>query len=284
MPAINLITVVVATYNRSETVALVLAGLSAQDDKQFEVVIADDGSTREHREAMEAAARRVGMSVTHVWHPDVGFTLSQSRNLGVGVANGSYFVFLDGDCVPEVDFIRRHRMLSEIGYMVVGSRVLLSESLTQLAIGSGVHLNGQSLWFWLTQRVSGQANKLGSVVRMPDFGFRKCNNFRWRGIRGCNMGVWRADFEAINGFDQSFVGWGHEDADFVLRLHNLGVERKNGYYATEVYHLWHHEAKRDAASSNAGKVQERLSSGLVQATIGYRESRAAKDVVVHRWG
>jgi predicted glycosyltransferase involved in capsule biosynthesis len=98
------------------------------------------------------------------------------------------------------------------------------------------------------------------------------------------MAVWRKDYEAVDGFDESFVGWGHEDADFVLRLHNAGINRKNGFAATEVYHLWHQQASRTAESRNAITVRQRMQSHQVLPTIGYSESKSAKDVVVQRWG
>jgi predicted glycosyltransferase involved in capsule biosynthesis len=125
---------------------------------------------------------------------------------------------------------------------------------------------------------------LGGLLRVPDWAMRQQAEFVWKGIRSCNMGVWRRDYEAVDGFDESFIGWGHEDADFVLRLHNAGIKRKNGFAATEVYHLWHPQASRTEESRNATTVRARMQSGQVLPTIGYRESKAAKDVVVHTWG
>jgi glycosyltransferase involved in cell wall biosynthesis len=284
MPAVDLISIVITTYNRSDALAVVLAALSVQDDKAFEVIVADDGSTQTHQDAMLAAASACGLQLVHVWHPDVGFTASRVRNLGVAAAAGSYIVFLDGDCVPETDFVRQHRILREDGCFVNGSRVMLSERLTQLVIAGDSKVYGRGIFFWLGQRLSGGASKLGSLLRLPDFAGRTHARFQWKGIRSCNMAVWRKDYEAVNGFDESFVGWGHEDADFVLRLHNAGIKRKNGFCATEVYHLWHKQASRAAESKNAETVRQRMDSGQVLPTIGYRESRGAPDVLVRRWG
>lgn len=284
MPAVDFISIVITTYNRSDALAAVLAGLAAQDDRHFEVIVADDGSTQAHQEAIRAAAMAHAMPVTHVWHPDVGFTASRVRNLGVLAATGSYIVLLDGDCVPEVDFVRRHRLLMEAACFVNGSRVMLSEQLTRQVLAGEAQVFGRSSGFWLAQRLAGKANKLGARWRLPDFAARKQPGFRWKGIRSCNMGVWRTDYERVNGFDETFVGWGHEDADFVLRLHNAGIQRKNGFFATEVYHLWHREASRTEESKNAATVRERMHSSQVRSTIGYSESRDAKDVVIHRWG
>lgn len=284
MPPADLISIVITTYNRSEALAVVLRALAQQDDKHFEVLIADDGSAPEHQRAVATMAAETGLRVIHVWHPDVGFTAGCARNRGVSAASGDYIVFLDGDCVPEVDFVRQHRRLRESGCFVNGSRVLLSPSFTRDAIEGKVSLVGRGAWYWLYKRFTGEASKLTGLLRLPDFDGRKYRSFIWKGIRSCNMGVWRVDFEAINGFDESFVGWGHEDADFVLRLHNHGVVRKNGFCATEVYHLWHPESSRSLESVNAQKVKERMRTGEVLPTLGYRESRNGQEVQIRTLG
>jgi GT2 family glycosyltransferase len=246
------------------------------------VVVADDGSTQAHQDAMLAAAKACDLPLVHVWHPDVGFTASRVRNLGVAAATGSYLILLDGDCVPETDFVRQHRRLREEGCFVNGSRVMLSERLTRRVIAGNTKVHGRGIFFWLGQRFSGGASKLGSLLRLPDFAGRTHASFQWKGIRSCNMGVWRKDFETVNGFDESFVGWGHEDADFVLRLHNAGIKRKNGFCATEVYHLWHKQASRIAESTNATTVRDRMRSAQILPTIGYSESKGTQDVVIRR--
>ena len=278
-----MISIVITTYNRSEALLPVLAALADQDDKGFEVVVADDGSTEFHQNAIQAAAVRLGLALTHVWHPDVGFTASRVRNLGVANAAGAYIVLLDGDSVPEIDFVRRHRLLMEPGCFVNGSRVLLSQRLTQAVVAGKEFVHGRSAAFWLRARLRGDASKLTGLLRLPDFSGRKHAAFQWKGIRSCNMGVWRQDYEAVDGFDESFVGWGHEDADFVLRLHNAGVQRKNGFCATEVYHLWHAQASRTEESKNAATVRERMRTAQVLPTVGYRKSKSVHDAVIRTW-
>jgi GT2 family glycosyltransferase len=284
MPLSDLISIVITTYNRSDALIAVLRGLAVQDDRGFEVVIADDGSTAAHQDAVRQAASGLGLAITHVWHPDVGFTASRVRNLGVSAARGAYLVFMDGDCVPETDFVRRHRQLREASCFVNGSRVLLSAALSQTVLAGQGQVFGRKAGYWLARWRAHDANKLTGLLRLPDWALRKKPGFRWRGIRSCNMGVWRADFEAVNGFDESFVGWGHEDADFVLRLHNAGVVRKNGYCATEVYHLWHPESSRAQESANADRVRQRQESLQIKADVGYHECRQQGEVRVHSWG
>jgi len=278
------LSVVITTYNRSDALLAVLDGLSRQSDRGFEVVVADDGSREEHRQAVLTSHVAQALRLVHVWHPDVGFTASRVRNRGVAAASGRYIVFLDGDCVPEVDFIERHRRLAEAGFFVNGSRVLLSPELTRQVVGEGEQICGRSWGYWLMRRLQGHASKLTGLLRLPDWSARVERTFSWKGIRSCNMGVWRSDFERVDGFDESFVGWGHEDADFVLRLHHAGVARKNGFCATEVYHLWHKEAARDHESQNARTVREREKTDVVRAALGYSQPRVNDDAVITRLG
>lgn len=284
MPYPQRISVVITTYNRSDALLVVLGALCLQDDREFEVVVADDGSRPDHVGAVLGSTAARALRLTHVWHPDIGFTASCARNRGVGASTGDYIVFMDGDCVPEVDFIRQHRLLAQRGCLVNGSRVMLSPLLTDSVLGGFDSLCRRGAWQWLKWRLSGKVSKLTGLLRLPDGGYRRQNGFRWKGIRSCNMGVWRSDFEAVNGFDESFVGWGHEDADFVLRLHNAGVARKNGFCATEVYHLWHRESSRAHESVNAETVRDRMGSGATLPKAGFTNSCNGVDVVVRRLG
>ena len=280
----QLVSVVITTYNRSDALLAVLDGLSRQTDQKFEVIVADDGSRDEHRHRIFESKNAQALHVIHVWHPDVGFTASRVRNRGVAAASGDYIVFLDGDCVPELDFIARHKALACKGSFVNGSRVLLAPALTQKVLVGQAQVSGRSIIYWVSQRFQGQANKLTGLLRLPDWRWRVQPKFSWKGIRSCNMGVWRADFERVDGFDESFVGWGHEDADLVLRLHHNGVIRKNAFCATEVFHLWHREAARDQESHNAQLVLARSQTGVTQPATGYSQARINDDVQVTRLG
>jgi glycosyltransferase involved in cell wall biosynthesis len=284
MHASQLVSVVITTYNRSEALLAVLAGLARQTDRNFEVVVADDGSRPEHQTAILHSPLAKALHLIYVWHPDVGFTASRIRNRGVAASKGEYIVFLDGDCVPEVDFIARHKLLASPGFFVNGSRVLLSSECTARVLSGAEQISGRSMGYWLLQRVQGNASKLSGLLRLPDMAWRNKKTFSWKGIRSCNLGCWRTDFECVNGFDESFIGWGHEDADFVLRLHNSGVMRKNGFCATEVFHLWHKEAARTQESHNAAVVKARATTAVTQPTLGYSQQRINDDVLITTLG
>jgi len=270
-----LISVIVTTYNRPDALCAVMRALLAQTDTNFEVIIADDGSQEATRDAVLAfstAQRASGLKrLVHAWQPDAGFRASAVRNLGVFAARGEYLVFLDGDCIPRPDFVARHRLLAERGFMVSGSRVLLSAPLTQQVLATQEAVHAHSLFYWLLQRLSGKTNKLVPLLHFPNSPLRHYRAVKWNRIKSCNLAIWRDDYAAVNGFDESFVGWGHEDADLVLRLARHGIRRKGGAFSTEVFHLWHRENTRATESENRRRVEERMQTGVVEAEIGLKE-------------
>lgn len=274
------ISFIVLTYNRTDALLAVLRSLARQCNQNHQIVIADDGSGVEQVQLLYDRCPAFQCPVLHVWHPDMGFTIARARNQAVSHATGEYLVFLDGDCIPNILFVAQHERLAEMGYFVNGSRVLLSPTLTAQVIDKDVDLPSQPAQFWLRARLRGDSNKLLHLVSWPKRLFRLKQAFEWSGIRGCNMGVWSRDFFGVNGFDESFEGWGHEDADFVLRLSHFGIQRKNGFMATEVFHLWHSENKRDQESVNKNRVVQRMNTGLILAEKGLRELDAGPPVKI----
>ena len=268
MPAAFLISVVITTYNRPDALGAVLEACFGQDDKDFEIIIADDGSTANTKACIDALRARAPVPLLHVWQSDEGFRAAMARNRGTLASRGQYVVFLDGDCIPQRDFIARHRKLARRGYLVSGSRVLLSPAFTARILAEHLDLQTLGAADKLRYRAQGHINKvLQLLVKWPDAG-RESRRFSWRRIKSCNLGVWRSDLDTVNGFDESFTGWGHEDSDLVVRLFNAGVMRKDGAFATEVFHLWHREAVRDQESSNRDLVHKRAADKTVRATQG----------------
>ncbi|MBU1362390.1 MAG: glycosyltransferase family 2 protein [Gammaproteobacteria bacterium] len=266
---LRLISIVVTTYNRPDSLQAVLASLAAQTDTAFEVLVADDGSRQETAAAVAEAAVSFPVPLVHLWQSDEGFRAAAARNLAVAASRGDYLVFVDGDCVLRPDFVARHRALAEPAWFVAGNRVLLSESFTKKVLESPMtELHGDSRLSWLGRRFFGAINRWFPLCFVPGDGWRKRQPQRWQGARTCNLAMWRSDFDAINGFDEAFQGWGHEDADLAIRLLHAGVQRKDGRFATAVLHLWHRENDRSNLAENERRLAEILAADRRRAEVG----------------
>ncbi|HZN31545.1 MAG TPA: glycosyltransferase family 2 protein, partial [Xanthobacteraceae bacterium] len=222
----ELISVIVTTYNREDALEAVLSALSRQSDREFEVVVADDGSRPATAALIERWKGRLGVPLSHVWQADRGFRAAEIRNRALLAARGDYCVFLDGDCIARTDFVATHRRLAERGWFVTGNRVLLSRELTAAVLREAVLPQTWNLAQWINRRAQGGVNRLAAVLRLPLGPLRKLRPGQWQGARSCNLAVWRSDLERVDGFDASFRGWGREDSDLLIRLLHSGVRRK----------------------------------------------------------
>src|ERR1044071_9494526 len=97
--------VVFTTYNRPHDLARVLAGYARQTHKDFELVIADDGSGDETRACIEAARRVWKLNIRHLWQEDIGFRKCRILNRAIVETGADYLILTDGDCIPHPDFV-----------------------------------------------------------------------------------------------------------------------------------------------------------------------------------
>ncbi len=264
----ELISIIVTTYNREDALDAVLRSLARQTDRDFEIVVADDGSPPATAKLVEAWNAKLGHRLAHVWHEDDGFRAAEIRNRAILAARGSYCVFLDGDCIVRPDFVAIHRRLAEPGSFVTGNRILLSHALTAKVLQQELSPETWSLGDWLAARCRGGVNRLSALLRLPLGPLRRLRQRAWRGARSCNLAIWRRDLDRVDGFDADFSGWGKEDSDIIVRLLHAGLRRKDGIFATGVIHLWHAEADRSWLPENERKLTRLIASDRVVAQRG----------------
>jgi hypothetical protein len=109
---------------------------------------------------------------------------------------------------------------------------------------------------------------------------RRLRRNAWQGARSCNLAVWRADLDRVDGFDADYRGWGKEDSDIIVRLLRAGVRRKDGVFATGVLHLWHQWEDRSRLAENEGKLADVIGSGRVRARRGLSSIQTPAATVV----
>ena len=255
------ISIIVSTYNWPHALRLSLKSLMNQCDKGYEIIVADDGSGPETAELIAKLSEASPVDIRHVWQEDVGFRKSIILNAAIAEAHGAYLIFVDGDCIAQPDFVTQYRRLARPNCLVTGSRIMLGKALSE-ALLQEEELNFARFRSRApTYRLRNEVSKLLPLfLRGPDSRLRNYRRFAWRRIKGCNLACWRKDAQRAGGFDEQLTGWGHEDADFVLRLYEIGIVRRSGAWSTEVLHLWHPEADRDRAETNRRIVSERIAA------------------------
>ena len=264
-----LTSIIISTYNQPDMLKLVLTALNDQSNKNFEVVIADDGSNENTAEMIKDLKNTLNFKLKHVWHEDKGFRAAAIRNKAVASSEGEYLIFLDGDCVPFSSFLNRHMELKEKGWFVRGNRTMLSKQFTHLVLDNKLPIYKYPKYKWIKHRFKNNLKRIFPLFHFPIGLYRKSKSKDWYGVKTCNLGMWRSDFELVNGFDEQFTGWGREDADLAVRLFNNGIFRKEGIYSTCVLHLWHPEADRNKLEVNDALLLQHIKQKTKRAAEGY---------------
>jgi len=263
------IAVIVTTYNSPAMLTAVLEGYLAQTDRNFELYVADDGSTSDTAQVVKQFQARATYPIHHIWQEDDGFRAAAIRNRALAATMADYIIFTDGDCVPPVDFVAQHRLLSEPGCFLSGNRMLLSEEFSQRVLRDKVPVHLWRLGDWVRARWQGSINRLMPLLRLPDIAcWRKRAPCRWQGAKTCNLSAFREDLVRVNGLDESYIGWGQEDSDLVVRLIRAGLINKSARFAAPVLHLWHKENDRSHLEENQRRLQQVLAAKHIRAFKG----------------
>ena len=259
----------ISTYNWPEALKLCLDSLVSQTMYPHEVLIADDGSRRDTAELIHAFQDSFRIPVKHIWHEDDGFQLSKIRNKAILECSSDYIIQIDGDIIMERHFIEDHIRFAKKNSVVVGSRSSLSEPYTQGLLASGIlpskkELDRNSNNFFNSKRIP---------ALTPLLAYYRTTGKNKYYAKGCNMAFWLEDMLAVNGYDESFVGWGREDSDLIVRLLTKGCFLRRLKMSGIQYHIYHKENDRYNEGTNDLLMKKRIEEGSWFADNGILKSQ-----------
>jgi glycosyltransferase involved in cell wall biosynthesis len=236
------VSVIISSYNQPNCLRLALEGFASQTSLDFEVIVADDGSEPDTFELIERFSKRDCFPLRVVTQSDEGFRKARILNMAIRVAEGEQVIFSDGDCVPFPNYVRRHRDAYRPMSYAVGGYIRLdlerSRALTTEAVSQGLHQQ------FLSVPVRAQLFN----VHLHNLLYRLLRKPRKPKILGGNFSVSRDAIEAVNGFDERFIGFGGEDSDMRNRLNNLGAAGISLWSRAFTCHLDHGMDPRRCAS------------------------------------
>ncbi|MFK4785459.1 glycosyltransferase [Fusobacterium sp. MFO224] len=253
------ISIIVAVYNRMNYLKNMLLALERQKLKNFEVVIADDGS-KENIEDYKELINNLSYKVRHVYQEDDGFRLSASRNNGIRNARGEFLLFLDQDVLMDENFI------SEVTENIRENKILKINALyldkeRSEIIEKNISKNNNFDYEYVEEILEKKDFK---EIRSKDYRAIRRNilyalklNRRGAKIIGLGIGGYKKDFLKINGFDERYEGWGYEDDDVGNRFYALGLGVKNIKFSKPVVHMWHRDNSSKAHSPNESYYYKR---------------------------
>jgi len=233
------ISVIITTYNAEEWLRNVLIGYSIQTESDFEIVIADDGSTSATHELLENFTAKFKHPIIHVWHEDNGFQKSKILNKAILKANSDYLLFTDGDCIPREDFVATHLKYQEKGYFLSGGYFKLPMIISESILENDIVSQDCFRLSWLKTKgfkASFKSSKLSKSNMFAQF-------MNWitptkRSWNGHNSSGWKSDLISINGFNED-MQYGGLDRELGERLFNYGLLSKQIRYSAICLHLDH---------------------------------------------
>ena len=233
------VSVIFSTYRQPEWLRKTLCGFALQNHRDFEVVIADDGSGAETAEVIRSARETTGLRIEHVWQPDQGFRKCRILNKAILKARGSYLIFTDGDCIPHPEFIARHLELAEPGRFLSGGLLRLPMGLSQDILADDISSGRCFSVSWLRSHGMPFTYKLLKLSAGMDFGAVLDRvSPTTAGWNGHNASGWKDDILRANGFDER-MGYGGEDRELGERLENAGIRGKRIRHRITCLHLDH---------------------------------------------
>jgi glycosyltransferase involved in cell wall biosynthesis len=233
------LSVIVTTYNHPRWLERVLWGYAAQTYRDFELLVADDGSDAPTGELIERMRAELPFPVRHVWHPKQGFRKCTILNAAIAQAQGPYCFFTDGDCIPRADLLAVHMAAARPGRFGSGGYLKLpmgtSEAITRDDIRTGRATDARWLrahgtpWSRQLQRLAWGPRVATLLDHLTPTGAT---------FNGHNAGVWRDDLIRVNGFDER-LEWGGLDRELGERLEHAGVRGMQLRHRALVVHLDH---------------------------------------------
>ena len=210
------ISVVVPCFKAQGALELTLAGLEGQDYPRplFEVIVVDDGSRPPLRVPASTPLR-----VRTMRQERRGFGLARARNAGARMALHDILVFLDGDVIAEAGLLaahaRWHHAVSDA--LTLGFCAYVSvEGMDAAAVRD----RPASLAALFAGRPFDKPWLERHMARTADLTSGRDDAFR--AVTGHNLGVSRAFFDEVGGFDESFARYGGEDTEFGYRAQMRG--------------------------------------------------------------
>lgn len=249
------VSVIVSAYNNVAGLRKCLLGLLAQSCRPDQLIVSDDGSTREVADLLRAP-ELAALPLEHVWQADDGWRRPRVLNLSLARCTGDYVVFIDGDCVPRADFVASHLRHARPRTFVSGGVIDVPRAVHPHFTDADVLGNDIFSPAFLAERWPAATRQRWRLQPGRWEAALNLLSYRYCALRGSNFSAWRSDILAVNGFDEEFA-YGSDDREFGARLHNAGVSGRWLKFSLVALHLGHSRGGIDPVRARRQRRQFR---------------------------
>ncbi len=251
------ISIIISVYKNTSALELILKSLANQTHKVDEIIISEDGDSKEMKEFISTLKND---NIVHYSHKDDGWKKAVALNNSIKKSIGEYLIFIDGDVIPHKRFVEGHIACSEHKKICCGKRSALGKTTSEKIYNKTLDID-ELTSSYITRIIPLHLEKIkhyedGIYIPYDNFLYKNfLKNRHVNYIIGCNFSCYKEDIEAINGFDEDYkhpaVG---EDVDLSWRFRGLGIELKSCRNAANIYHLWH----KKIFGSKEGKINNKI--------------------------
>jgi len=190
------VSVITPIYNCSSNIEDLVSALQSQDiNCTLEIIMVDNNSTDN---SFEIAKRFTYLSNVTVVNQDQIQSVAATRNKGIEIASGNILAFIDGDCIPNLDWLREGiQCMQDNNVDRVGGRI----NIRPLTCNSSIYSLIEAL---LCYDQESAINGVGACITP-------------------NLFVKRGVFEKVGTFNETFPEASVEDMEFGMRATRLGI-------------------------------------------------------------
>lgn len=236
--------IVITTYNNPRLLGICLKSLTLQTAREFDVYVADDGSTDETRQKIESFRGKLPGILEHVWHEDQGYRKSAINNLAFKrLAAYDVVICIDHDVLLNRHFVEdhidQHRYQKNLLFM--GRRVDLGPELsTEVSEDRVSDFNDGIGLKLIRSEMKGDSKNVSRSIRIkPEWMQKLFKRDRVEDLLGSNFSISRELLFRVNGLNEELKSYWGEDGDLFIRARNAGAVIRGSKSVALQLHIWH---------------------------------------------
>ena len=271
------ISLIVTLYNRLEYARNMVLSLINQTKQIDELIFADDGSKEYVLEYIKDLVPMCKFKIKYVIQEDIGFRLARSRNNGARIAESKFLIFMDQDVIFDQDFIEKiynsRKKKRLIFSEALGSSEQERDMIQNILKQDGY--NYRKIYSIMPIEKKKEQDQIVKKEKLYNILYNLRLRTRGAKIVGLIFALYKEDFINLNGFDEKYIGWGHEDDDFGNRFFKYGGKTHSFKMEQYPIHMYHRSASPKEGSINEPYYRQRkkeINDKNYKCEFGYNNS------------